>query len=405
MKKTMLLLFTLTTCIQLFSQHPTCDGNRYRQDVFANVTTSTNIQYGQNYTLNNVQQNLIMDIAQPVGDFAPKRPLLIYIHGGAFIGGDRSEGTNFCLAFARKGFVTATIDYRLVDVPLATADSLTLAEGLIQAISDAKAAIRFFVQDAATANTYRVDTNYIFLSGLSAGAITANHVAYLDPTDNIPSYFLNLITNNGGFSGNSSTNTSHTTPVRGVINASGALWRNEWMSAGEPAIYSAHDNLDSIVPCGYGLSAAFSFPVYLQGSCIMQQEANAKGIYNEIFINNSNGHGAYLLSSPLVDTVVQQMTDFLYLLICTNTVSVNESAASSSSFQLSPNPATETIIISFPENKSGNQLVQIYNATGILVREYSVSPSGAISVSDLAAGLYFVQVKAEPAYAGKFVKK
>lgn len=146
--------------------------------------------------MNNVTKDLFMDIYQPVGDIAAKRPLIIFIHGGGFYQGNRKEGRDICMVFTNYGFASASIDYRLIDVPLT--DSVTVAEGMIHAISDAKAAIRFFVEDAATTDTYKIDTNYIFISGGSAGGITAAQVAYLDPSDTIPNYISNLLSGNGG---------------------------------------------------------------------------------------------------------------------------------------------------------------------------------------------------------------
>jgi len=395
MKNIFFLLLLLAIFPKVFAQHSSCDGNRYKNYAFTAVDSTIGVQYGHNFTMNGVSQNLLLDIYQPMADTVTKRPLIIYIHGGGFVQGTRQEGLGFCLVFAYKGFVTATIDYRLIDTPLVSADSTTIATGLIHAISDAKAAIRFFVEDAATTNVYRIDTNNIFVAGGSAGAITAAQVAYLNPTDIIPAYFLNLMAINGGFSGNSSTNTSYTTPIKGVVNYSGAMWRKEWMSAGEPAIFSAHDNLDTIVPCNHGLSKAFyptyTFPLYLDGSCAMQQEADLKGIYNQIFINNSSGHGAFLQSSPLIDTVLQKTSDFLYNIICANILSANDVGNSEKLFQIFPNPARETLNIEIPFEIK-NATIIIYNELGQIVkRDLKInSHSLSIGVSDLKSGLYIV---------------
>jgi len=56
--------------------------------------------------------------------------LIIFIHGGGFVSGARQDARSLCLLFALKGFVTATIDYRLIDVPLV--DSITVSEGMVQ---------------------------------------------------------------------------------------------------------------------------------------------------------------------------------------------------------------------------------------------------------------------------------
>ena len=313
--KNLILSFCFLLSFQsLMAQYPSCDGNRYKNIAFTAVDSSIGVQYGQNTTMNNVQQDLFMDVYEPAGDTATKRPLILYIHGGGFYQGSRQEGIGLCMLFAYKGFVTATIDYRLIDVPLT--DSLVVAEGMIQAISDAKAAIRYFVEDAAGNNLLKVDTNLIFVAGGSAGGITANQIAYLDAGDAIPAYFQNLLNNNGGFTGNSSSNTNHSTPVKAVINYSGGLWRKEWISASEPALFSVHETGDTLVPCLNGTSDAFQFPVYFDGSCLMHQEADAKGIHNELYSINSNGHGNYFSTPLVIDTVLKKTSAFLYNIIC-----------------------------------------------------------------------------------------
>ena len=161
MKKLFFTLFFLTVIFSAIAQNPTCDGNRYKNFAFGAIDSTINVQYGQNYTMNNVLDTLLMDIYQPKSDVATKRPLIIIIHGGGFTSGTKEFYSSLCRYFAYKGFVTATINYRLIDVPLV--DSLTITEAMIKAMSDAKAAIRFFVEDAATNNTYKIDTNNIFL--------------------------------------------------------------------------------------------------------------------------------------------------------------------------------------------------------------------------------------------------
>ena len=255
-----------------------------------------------------------------------------------------------------------------------------------------------------THNLYRIDTNYIFVEGGSAGGITASQVAYLDSSDNIPSYIMNLITANGGFKGNSSTNTSYSTPIKGVINYSGALWRKDWINIGEPALFSVHDDLDTIVPCNYGLSKAQPFPVYFYGSCAMQQEANLKGVYNDIYINNnSSGHMAYFGTTVLSNTVLQYTSNFLYDILCNNILSIKDQEKIDSKIQLYPNPANYNLTIEAPQDA----IIEITNIHGQLIKTISLisnktSSTCRIDVSSFPSGVYFVEVKTEK---GVVIKK
>lgn len=394
MKKLIFTLLFLAGIFSAIAQHPTCDGNRYKNFAFGAFDSTMNVQYGQNYTMNNVLDTLMMDIYQPHSDVAPKRPLIIIIHGGGFTIHNRQEYAPLCHYFAYKGFVTATIDYRLIDVPLV--DSLTITEGMVKAMSDAKAAIRFFVEDAATTNTYRIDTNYIFIEGGSAGGMIACQTAYLDPTDSIPAYIMNLITANGGFKGNSSTNTSYSTPIKGVISYSGALWRNNFINNGEPPIFIAHDNFDTIVPCNYGISKLYSFPVYFYGGCAIHQEADLKGVFNEIYTDNSNGHLAYFFGSPaLKDTVLQKTSNFLYEIICNNIFSIKDPKNIDSKIQLYPNPAKDKLTVQLSNFDFSKKIkLTIVNTLGQTLKQVLVyNALTSIEINNIISGVYFYQLQ------------
>jgi len=362
-----------------------------------------NIQYGKNYTMNHILENLTMDIYKPKADTVKKRPAIVFMHGGGFVSGKKQDIKNICVAFALRGYVTATIEYRLIDITVI--DSTTVIEGLIDAVSDAKAAVRFFVEDAATNNLFKVDTNFIFISGISAGGVIASHVAYLDSTDDMPSYLANLINENGGFAGNSSTNLSYSTPIRGVLNYSGALLRKEFMSPGEPALFSVHDEGDTIVPCSHGASHAYPCIVYCDGSCAMQQEATLKGIYNDMYLNPTNGHCAYFSTYQQADTTIQKSADFLWTLICSLTVAVNEQDQFQGKMLVFPNPAIETIHIAFPAQPKGDEHIQIINLLGILLREVEAKQSTQIDISNLPNGYYFIHLQDHSMKTHIFIKQ
>lgn len=395
MKKFSIIALIFLTTSTAYSQHPTCDGNRYKNFVYSQIDSTIGVLFGHNYTINNVSTNLYMDIYEPNSDPVPKRPLIIYIHGGGFYQGTRQEGIGICSYFAYKGFVTATIDYRLIDNPQPTIDSIQVATGLVHAISDAKAAIRYFVEDAANTNNFKVDTNYIFVVGGSAGGVTASNLSYLDSIDNIPTYFLNIINNNGGFSGNSSSNLQHSTPVKGVINYSGALWRANWISPNEPPLFSVHETGDTMVNCNYGLSAAFNHPVYLYGSCMMHTQATSQGIYNSYYFINSNGHGNYFSTPIVVDTVLQRTSDFLYNIICSNITSVDDFSNTESTIKLFPNPTKERVYIELV--KPIDDLLEIMDITGRVLYQHHINAQIIeIDVSNLSTGMYLLKLKNNP---------
>jgi acetyl esterase/lipase len=84
-----------------------------------------------------------------------KRPLIIFIHGGGWSGRTKADGLAYADAFLKRGYVFATIDYRLSNVAVFPAQ-----------IVDAKAAVRFLRAHAAD---YHIDPDRIGVMGHSAG--------------------------------------------------------------------------------------------------------------------------------------------------------------------------------------------------------------------------------------------
>ena len=99
----------------------------------------------------------VLDFWKAEGD--GPRPLLVYIHGGGWVTGDKKRDTAAYQPFLTKGISCAAINYRL------TAES-----PLPASVHDAARAIQFLRSKAADWN---IDTKHIALTGGSAGACTS----------------------------------------------------------------------------------------------------------------------------------------------------------------------------------------------------------------------------------------
>ena len=110
-----------------------CDGQRYVVDRFPD-TTLTTVQYGSNTNAVPQVQALYVDIVQPKNDTLSKRPLIIWAFGGGFISGTRQTMREFCNTYAKKGYVCATIDYRLYSGNQGFVDSIKMARIIVQAL-------------------------------------------------------------------------------------------------------------------------------------------------------------------------------------------------------------------------------------------------------------------------------
>src|SRR6185437_9932985 len=154
-------------------------GGRFDANMFG-VTATPGIVYGSNTNYVGSTTTLKLDFYAPTGDVSTSRPLIIWAHGGSFVGGSSTDADvdTLCHRFARKGYVCASINYRL---GVSSFDSVGLIPAVIRSVQDMKAAVRFFYKDKATGtNTYKIDTNNIFIGGSSAGAFTSLHYQYLD---------------------------------------------------------------------------------------------------------------------------------------------------------------------------------------------------------------------------------
>lgn len=99
----------------------------------------------------------VLDFWQAKGD--GPRPLLVYIHGGGWTGGDKKQDPKQVQKFLDQGISYAAINYRLSgEAPLPAP------------VHDAARAIQFLRTKAAD---WKIDTQHIALTGGSAGACSS----------------------------------------------------------------------------------------------------------------------------------------------------------------------------------------------------------------------------------------
>ena len=125
-----------------------------------NVEEILGIEYGTGG-----ESRLQLDLYLPKGR-TKATPAVIFIHGGAWKSGKRSDMKFYCVKFAEKGYVTATITYRL-----------TGQAPFPAAVHDVKCAVRWLRANAAK---YQVDPKRIVASGNSAGGHLSMMIGYSD---------------------------------------------------------------------------------------------------------------------------------------------------------------------------------------------------------------------------------
>ena len=259
------------------------------------VEKLSNVTYGAATDFTGNMDTLKMDVFLPECEAPGLHPLLVWIHGGAFLAGDKNDGSiqDLCQQFARRGYVTASIDYRLGFVSdnalwqcnypnyscVFATDSAEWIRACYRAIQDAKGAVRYLVNRH---QEYGIDPQHVFVAGESAGAFTALGVGLLDtlpekpaaayaipdaplPHPNALACQYNIGQNFpvgsiprpdlGSIDGTIEPSTTAFT-IRGIGNIYGAtmsdVLRLHKAGVPLPAIYSFHQPCDIVVPIDSG---------------------------------------------------------------------------------------------------------------------------------------------------------
>jgi acetyl esterase/lipase len=218
-----------------------------------------------------VKRTLFLDLYEPdTMATGWKRPVMIAIHGGGFLFGDKTEMASLCREFAARGYVCASINYRLVpdDPPGEAKDQYTRA--VMAAVADADHAARWLQANAAK---YHADINRMFIGGSSAGAVTSMLLAY-NPYWKEPRF-------------------------RAVADMWGTMGpRVNWIRKGGPPLIIIHGKEDETIT----VSAA------------EQIDARAKqiGLSHETFLIDGMGHSLPLNLEVGGETLLQHLIDFFY---------------------------------------------------------------------------------------------
>ena len=204
---------------------------------------------------------LFMDSYVPENDLQ-NRPMLLLIHGGAFVGGSKQQEAIVDMAnyYASRGFVVFSIDYRLRDhmgtIPQEWIDSTSVGApanlnqiyAMYPAHRDAKAALRWIIGNA---DNYHINTDYITVGGGSAGAIISIGLGASELSDYKDE--ISLSEDNTL----STTNLSQTYEVQTILDFWGSnasieilelIYGNQRFDSNAPAIFIAHGTEDTTVP-------------------------------------------------------------------------------------------------------------------------------------------------------------
>ena len=264
---------------------------RYRDSMFV-VDKTSDVVYGSSPTFRGASRACKLDLYEPAGDRARERPLVVLMHGGGFMSGDKKERTlvDLCTYFAKRGFVCASINYRT-----GISSTHTYAEfgrTICRAVEDAKAAVRFFVSGNS-----RIDKTRLYVGGCSAGGVIACIYAY----ESVPEGYAGIDTIGCG---NPSSPCATPRPTA-IVNMWGGVPDARWIKKGDPAILSIHGTRDKVVPYGKGCGMKIPW-LTMYGSSAIDSVARSKGIASVLY-SEPVGHGKFS-----THYIVPKMYSFLY---------------------------------------------------------------------------------------------
>jgi len=365
-----------------------CDGTRYKDQIFTNVDV-TEVTYS---TANSA--TLKLDVYEPQGDTETNRPLIVLAHGGSFIGGNKTADatvTTLCENFAKRGYVTASINYRLGG-PL---DMLILNSAItvvVKAISDGKAAVRYFRKDAAeNGNTFGIDPNMIFVGGNSAGAVLYLHHAYISEVSEAPQNIQTILNQNGGIEGNSG-NDGYSSAVSGVINLAGGLNEVQFIDNGEVPVISFHGDADDVVPYTCANAQGGATPVVLCGLGSMQPRLTSEGVEHVSKVYAGSGHTPWQSNNTMMTEIDSMVASFLFNKVCTSTGIAEKSK--DKTFAVYPNPTSGVLNIESLVESNKPYSLKVFDASGSMVwNENNVVTKNKQLQLNLSAGIYRVMVQ------------
>jgi para-nitrobenzyl esterase len=379
-----------------------CSNGRYSEEVFPNFSVQSDVVYGSNLNYQGNSVTLLLDVYTPDGDTETDRPLIIFIHGGSFVGGSKTEGDIVGLAqeYAKKGYVTSAMNYRIgmngIPFPGPTQGDAT--EAVMRATQDSRAAVRFFRKSVdVDGNPYGIDPENIYLVGYSAGGFVSLHHAHLDKTAEIPSYINQTRPGLGGGIEGLSGNPGYSSEVKAVVSLAGAIGELEWIEADGAPILSLHGNNDGTVP--YGSQTIYllgAFPIMLvHGSSSVHTYADSIGLKNCFKSFAGHGHSLHLANAQYYDTTTTYINQFLQHFVCGATEHCVEHSLSISenfmnTLNMYPNPASSSVTFTNQELMNG---IVLMDFSGRVVKEIAVNNTNhKLDISNLPAGVYFARI-------------
>ncbi len=413
MRKFYLLLFFVAIVFQ------NANAQKYLSPIF-NYDSILNVKFGSNVTANSsTPEDQLYDIYLPLGDSATKRPVVFFTHGGSFLSGSKetSDVVALCRAFAKRGYVTVSQNYRL---GYESFDATNAKRAVWRAMQDGRAAVRHVRANAAQ---YLIDTNMIIYGGSSAGGFTALHVAFLDEPQELvlgidtAAYTGPGSQGLGGFKG-TTNNLTNSDEVNAVINLCGAIGDTSWIQLKDKNIpvLNMHGTADNTVPYGTAVIKLFNtIPLLnVSGSSSIRKALNDKQIVNRFYTFCGLDHVPFLGTTAVqkrwMDTTVLFISQFLYYdVLKLSAVNPNANiqeidsadcpttgiyATPIAAAKIFPNPTQHSVLVELKNSNVNIQQIAIMDLTGRLVGLHNIDNVNQtnIDLHHFENGIYLLKI-------------
>jgi|GEM_PF-2283446 len=282
----------------------------FRDSTFE-VRVMDSVYYGSAKNFGGAETQLYLDIYLPKDLDDYERPLIVFAHGGSFLSGNRKSPdlVILCNELASRGYICASIDYRKgINVLRDFKDEF--AKAVWRAVQDERTAMRFFRSSYAEGNPYHIDTNQMYLAGVSAGSIAALHAAFQTDTSEIPST-INTSSLGGLYAGDHGSYSSH---FKGIINLFGAISEKDYIDF-PPDIQQCHlhGSSDQTVPYKSDTYAPNNIEIgILHGSYVIDSISKSLGMNSTLKTLWNKGHVPYTRDSSYIDTTLNFIVDCMF---------------------------------------------------------------------------------------------
>ncbi len=385
-----------------------CGTGRYTDyNHFTAIDSTLAVPFGHNTGIDGTDQTLLMDVYEPANDTLSLRPVVLVAFGGSFVTGTREDVAPFCRELAHLGYVGVAMDYR---VGFFIPNENTSMHAVMRCVLDIKGCIRYLRQTVAVdGNPYHIDPDRVIVGGVSAGAIGALHLTYMNLPSELPGVLVADSASFGGMEGTSGP-LGYSSDVTACFSLSGAIGDTSWIQPGDQPYCGIHETGDPIVPCYTAEAYAFGFPtgITVSGDHDIHERMDHIGVPNCYLEYDSAQHVGYLLYDPInsVDVVVQ----FLARVVCgqqdpgcSGTIyqGVDELAKNAAGVDPYPNPCSGTVTIHMAS--AGTIVLTDLEGRDVL-RRVMAKGDGTLDTSTLSDGLYLMHtVGAGPQHSQRLI--